>query len=71
KLNYELLGNADAHLHWHIFSRYDTDLEPNTVTWKIDENVRCSNKAKPNSKELDQIREKLFRALKNTTSNIR
>ena len=70
KLNYELLGNTDAHLHWHIFPRYDTDLSPNTVTWKIDENIRCSNKAKPNGKELNSTKEKLFRALKDTTSNM-
>lgn len=25
KLNYELLGNGDAHLHWHIFPRREGD----------------------------------------------
>ena len=25
KLNLMLLGNADPHLHWHIFPRYDDD----------------------------------------------
>ena len=27
KMNYELLGNGDTHLHWHLFPRRDGDLE--------------------------------------------
>ncbi len=26
KMNYELLGNGDSHVHWHLFPRYDGDL---------------------------------------------
>lgn len=26
KMNYELLGNSDSHLHWHLFPRFDNDL---------------------------------------------
>lgn len=26
KMNYELLGNGDTHLHWHLFPRRDGDL---------------------------------------------
>ena len=26
KMNYELLGNGDTHLHWHLFPRKDGDL---------------------------------------------
>ena len=26
KMNYELLGNGDSHLHWHLFPRKDGDL---------------------------------------------
>ena len=28
KMNYELLGMGDAHLHWHLYPRYRGDLEP-------------------------------------------
>lgn len=27
KINYELLGNGDSHLHWHIFPRRKNDLK--------------------------------------------
>ena len=27
KMNYELLGNGDTHLHWHLFPRVNGDLE--------------------------------------------
>jgi hypothetical protein len=28
KLNYELPGNGDSHMHWHIFPRRMTELNP-------------------------------------------
>ena len=27
KMNYELLGNGDSHLHWHLFPRISGDIE--------------------------------------------
>src|SRR3990167_463017 len=33
KLNYELLGNTDGHLHWHIFPRYSNDQLPTKPVW--------------------------------------
>lgn len=26
KMNYEMLGNGDAHMHWHLFPRIENDL---------------------------------------------
>jgi diadenosine tetraphosphate (Ap4A) HIT family hydrolase len=33
KLNYELLGNGEPHLHWHLFPRYETDAKPQWPVW--------------------------------------
>jgi len=33
KLNYELLGNAVPHLHWHVFPRYADDPDPRRPVW--------------------------------------
>ena len=33
KLNYELLGNTDQHLHWHLFPRYVDDPLPKMPVW--------------------------------------
>jgi len=34
KMNYELLGNTVAHLHWHLFPRYADDPTPQRPTWE-------------------------------------
>jgi diadenosine tetraphosphate (Ap4A) HIT family hydrolase len=34
KMNYELLGNTVAHLHWHLFPRYEGDPNPSRPVWE-------------------------------------
>ena len=62
-LNYEALGNAEPHLHWHIFPRHEDDPSPNTASWKVPREVRYSEKYRPTSDELAQYREELLAEL--------
>ena len=60
KMNYELLGNADNHLHWHLFPRYETDPEPkNMPIWLIDKSIRSADNTRPSEKELQDLKNKL------------
>jgi diadenosine tetraphosphate (Ap4A) HIT family hydrolase len=34
KMSYECLGNTVAHLHWHLFPRYDWDPNPKSPVWE-------------------------------------
>ncbi len=46
KLNYELLGNTDKHLHWHIYPRHLDDPAPLKPIWSHPKSVRCTSKTK-------------------------
>lgn len=63
KLNYELLGNSDPHLHWHIFPRYKNDPAPERTIWTIDKSIRNSEATRPSEQELIDLKSKLSRAL--------
>ncbi len=63
KLNYELLGNGDPHLHWHIFPRHENDPNPKGVTWNVDREVRYSEKVRPTKEELEIMKQQLLRHL--------
>ncbi len=60
KLNYELLGNADPHLHWHLFPRHANDPEPRLPVAVIDKVLRDS--VTPDDTLLDELRTKLQKA---------
>ncbi len=65
KLNYELLGNSDPHLHWHLIPRYSDDPNPKTAIWAIDYEIRCNKNSKPSEKKLKELKEKLIKELNN------
>lgn len=63
KLNYELLGNTQSHLHWHIFPRYKNDPAPQKPVWSVKKSMRYSSKAKPHSEEIILLKQQILRFL--------
>ncbi|MDP3763640.1 MAG: HIT family protein [bacterium] len=63
KLNYELLGNTEPHVHWHIFPRYHDDPAPHEPVWVIEKEIRYDEKTKPANAELKAYKEQLLRHL--------
>lgn len=68
KMNYELLGNGDSHLHWHLFPRKDGDLEnygnngKGPVWWYPKEKM-YSDDNRPSNEELEEMKLKLLKEL--------
>ena len=68
KMNYELLGNGDTHLHWHLFPRVIGDLEDygnngrGPVWWYPMEKMYCADN-RPSEDELTAMKTKLAKEL--------
>ena len=64
KMNYELLGNGDSHLHWHLFPRVSGDLGEygyhgkGPVWWYPREKMYSAENVL-NDKELEELKQKL------------
>jgi len=63
KLNYELLGNAYPHLHWHIFPRYNDDPHVNMPIWVVDKTIRTAPDTVPTPEQVHQLKTSLLRNL--------
>lgn len=68
KMNYELLGNGDTHLHWHLFPRRRGDLEDygNNGTgpvWWYPREKMYNEENRPSGVELEQMKLKLLEEL--------
>lgn len=59
KLNYELLGNLDSHMHWHIFPRYADDPDPKNPVSVIPPEVRNAESTRPSKEKLKDMKTKL------------
>ena len=56
KMNYELLGNGDTHLHWHLFPRNTGDTpEKGPVWWLPKEEIKRVSKTKKTYDNLIQM----------------
>ena len=68
KMNYELLGNGDTHLHWHLFPRVSGDLESygnngkGPVWWYPMDKMYCEDN-RPSEDELNAMKSKLSQEL--------
>ncbi len=68
KMNYELLGNGDSHLHWHLFPRITGDIDnygsngKGPVWWYPKEKMYDENNC-PSEFELEKMKEKLLKEL--------
>lgn len=68
KMNYELLGNGDTHLHWHLFPRKKGDLKEygnhgkGPVWWYPMEKM-YDDTNRPTQKELEEMKTALRKEL--------
>ena len=65
KLNYELLGNGVAHLHWHIFPRRAGDISEPGPVWWLPKDEMFSEEKRPTQAQLDEMVAALGRELDN------
>lgn len=69
KMNYELLGNGDSHLHWHLFPRKNGDIgnygrNGKGPVWWYPMEKMYDEKNRPSESELQQMKDKLLEKLK-------
>ncbi len=70
KMNYELLGNGDTHLHWHLFPRISGDIEDygnkgrGPVWWYPMEKM-YANDNRPSAAELEEMKKALSQEIDN------
>lgn len=60
KVNYELLGNGDAHLHWNIFPRREGDGGRKGPVWWTDKDKMYSDDVRPSEYELHNMKKALL-----------
>ncbi|WP_099221802.1 HIT family protein [Listeria costaricensis] len=63
KMNYELLGNGDSHLHWHLFPRKTGDMPIKGPVWWLDPEVMYSDDVRPTPLELEHMKQRLNHSL--------
>ena len=68
KMNYEMLGNGDAHMHWHLLPRRENDLDGYGVNgkgpvWWYPKEKMYDEATRPTDEELNELKDKLLKEL--------
>ena len=68
KMNYECLGNGDAHLHWHLFPRRNGDIgsygnNGKGPVWWYPREKRYAEDTRPSNEELETMKRLLLKEL--------
>jgi diadenosine tetraphosphate (Ap4A) HIT family hydrolase len=68
KMNYEMLGNGDAHMHWHLFPRRENDLGEYGMNgkgpvWWYPREKMYDDSTRPTDEELNEMKAKLLTEL--------
>jgi len=63
KMNCELLGNGDAHVHWHLFPRNSGDTPQKWPVWLLPQGEMYSVSKRPSTYELKKMVVKLKREI--------
>ncbi|WP_125705697.1 HIT family protein [Lacticaseibacillus daqingensis] len=63
KMNLELLGNGDAHVHWHLFPRHLDDTPNPGPVWWVAPEVMFADDYDPDAQQLAALRQRLGDAL--------
>ncbi len=63
KLNEELLGNTEPHMHWHIIPRYEDDPLPQRPIWEIDPKLRDGQLSEMSVEEREIMKRQLREAI--------
>lgn len=67
KMNYELLGNGDTHLHWHLFPRVSGDTPQPGPVWWLPREEMWNDAYRPSREQLaertKELREEIERRL--------
>ncbi|MGO1369188.1 MAG: HIT family protein [Senegalia sp. (in: firmicutes)] len=67
KMNYELLGNGDTHVHWHLFPRVTGDTPKKGPVWWLSRDEMWDDSKRPDEDELrimiDDLKEEINKLL--------
>lgn len=68
KMNYELLGNGDTHVHWHLFPRNTGDTPQKGPVWWLPREEMWNEKYRPTDAELAEYKKILLNEIENLLS---